>query len=270
MSDFVPVIGLEIHAELLTKTKIFCGCESCFGGVPNTRVCPVCLGFPGTLPMLNERAVELAKKAGTLFFCKINENYRFDRKSYFYPDLPKGYQITQYDAPICSSGHAGDIRIKQIHLEEDAGKLLYNENGIEIDFNRAGVPLIEIVTMPDFRTPEEVEIFLRETRDRLREHEICDGKMEQGSFRCDVNISLCREGETALGVRCEIKNLSSIRGTKRAIIAEIERQSEILRSGGTVEAVTLRFDEKKRTVTPTRSKESGQDYRYFRDPDLLR
>ena len=264
MGEFTPVIGLEIHAELLTKTKIFCGCESKFGGKPNSRVCPVCLGFPGTLPRLNAKAVELAIKAGGLFGCDINKVSKFDRKSYFYPDLPKGYQITQFDTPICTNGRAGIVRIKQIHLEEDAGKLMHAGEGVsEIDFNRAGVPLIEIVTEPDFRNGEEVADFLNDTRTRLRNELISDCKMEQGSFRCDVNISLKESG-----VRCEIKNLSSIRGTKRAIQAETERQSEILRAGGVIEAVTLRFDEKKRTVTPMRKKEEGADYRYFREPDL--
>ncbi len=268
----VPVIGLEIHAELLTKTKIFCSCENKFGNKPNTLVCPICSGMPGALPSLNKYSVELAVKAGIVLNCKINNKSSFDRKNYFYPDLPKAYQITQFYHPICTDGNVKindkNIRIERIHLEEDAGKLIHNNKYSVIDFNRCGVPLIEIVTMPDFRSADEVCDFIRLISSRMKYAGICDSKLEQGSLRVDVNISMMEENSLKFGKRAEIKNLNSLKSIKQAIEFEIQRQTQLLENGKDVLVETRRFDEKTGTTVFMRAKETKGDYRYFPEPDL--
>ncbi len=270
---YIPVIGLEIHAELLTESKIFCSCPNLFGGEANERVCPVCMGFPGTLPSLNKKVVELAIKAGLVTDCKINKRSTFDRKNYFYPDLPKAYQITQARIPICENGHIklGDTkyRIERIHIEEDAGKLIHdNKKGVSYpDYNRCGVPLIEIVTKPDFSDKEEVREFVEELLCRLKFAGVCDGKLEQGSLRVDVNISLKEEGSATLGTRAEIKNLNSYKFIGKAIDYEIKRQSDILDKGEKVKRETRRFLDNGTTVA-IREKEEESDYRFFPEPDI--
>lgn len=266
----ITVIGLEIHAELLTKTKIFCGCKNEFGGEANERVCPVCTGFPGTLPKLNKEAVLLAVKAGKALGCKINNYSAFDRKNYFYPDLPKAYQITQFAYPICGNGEitvdGKPFRITRIHLEEDAGKLIHGEKTSKIDYNRCGVPLIEIVTEPDFRSAEEVCRFVEEVALRLKYCDICSSRLEQGALRVDVNISVMSENAEVFGTRTEIKNLNSYKAVKKAIEYEAGRQTDIIKNGGSIMRETLRFDGEK-TIS-MRSKESAADYRYFPEPDI--
>lgn len=266
----IAVIGLEIHAELLTKTKIFCGCENAFGGGENERVCPICLGLPGTLPKLNKEAVYLAVKAGKALGCEINNYSAFDRKNYFYPDLPKAYQITQFEYPICGKGKVRigekSYGITRIHLEEDAGKLIHEGNISKADYNRCGVPLIEIVTEPDFSSGEEAAAFTEEIAQRLKYCDVCDSRMEQGSLRADVNISVMAKGADKLGERTEIKNLNSYKSIKKAIEYETERQIRVIKSGGKIIRETLRFDGEK-TIS-MRSKESAADYRYFPEPDL--
>ena len=268
----IPVIGLEIHAELLTKTKIFCSCENKFGNEPNTLVCPICSGMPGTLPSLNKACVELGAKAGLILNCKINNKSSFDRKNYFYKDLPKGYQITQFYNPICYDGivkiNDRNIRIERIHLEEDAGKLIHNDDYSVIDLNRCGVGLIEIVTMPDFHSADEVTEFIKLISLRMKYSNICDAKLEQGSLRVDVNISLKRENSLKFGQRAEIKNINSLKSIKQAIEYEIKRQTEILSKGGQILAETRRFDERTGTTVFMRTKETKGDYRYFPEPDL--
>ena len=270
--NFIPVIGLEIHAELLTKTKIFCSCENKFGEEPNTLVCPVCTGMPGTLPVLNKNAVELAIKAGLILDCKINNYSSFDRKNYFYPDLPKSYQITQFYHPLCGNGHIEindkKIVIERIHLEEDAGKLLHDKDISIIDYNRCGVPLIEIVTAPDFRSADEVCDFVREISLRLKYADICDSKLEQGSLRVDLNISVMEENQNSFGTRAEIKNLNSLKSIKQAIEYETERQSSLVQNSQKVLLETRRFDEKTGTTISMRPKETKGDYRYLPEPDL--
>ena len=269
---FIPVIGLEIHAELSTKTKIFCSCENKFGEAPNTLVCPVCSGMPGTLPVLNKSAVELAIKAGLVLDCKINKKSSFDRKNYFYPDLPKAYQITQFYHPICESGFVfknnKKINIERIHLEEDAGKLIHNKNTSIIDYNRCGVPLIEIVTAPDFNSANEVCDFINEICLRFKYADICDGKLEQGSLRVDVNISVMKENSTTLGTRAEIKNLNSLKSIIKAIEYETKRQTELLEKEISFDVETRRFDENTGTTVSMRKKESIGDYRYMPEPDI--
>lgn len=271
---YIPVIGLEIHAELMTETKLFCGCPNTFGADENTMICPYCSATPGTLPLLNKNAVSLAVKAGLALDCKINNCSAFDRKNYFYPDLPKGYQITQFERPICTDGfieiNEKKFRINNIHIEEDAGKLIHdNEKGTSsADYNRAGVPLIEIVTEPDFSTVEEVRSFVEQIALRLKYTGVCDSKMEQGSLRVDVNISVMPENSKILGTRAEIKNLNSIRSITRAIEYEIKRQSEIINKGKSVIRETRRFDENTGTTFSMRTKESLDDYRYFPEPDI--
>ena len=268
---YIPVMGLEIHAELLTNSKVYCSCENTFGGEVNNRVCPVCSGMPGTLPVINKEVVTFAVKAGISLDCHINEYSAFDRKNYFYPDLPKAYQITQFEYPICSDGHVEvcgrDIRINRIHIEEDAGKLIHEDVSLA-DFNRCGVPLIEIVTEPDFRTIEEVQQFVKEVALRLKYAGVCDARLEQGSLRVDVNISIMPEDSDEFGVRAEIKNLNSVKSIGRAIEYEIKRQTEILEKGESVKQETRRFDEKNGATNALRSKEDGHDYRYFPEPDI--
>ncbi len=275
---YVPTMGLEIHAELLTESKIFCGCSAAFGGEPNTRCCPVCSGMPGTLPVLNRRAVEYIVRAGYAMNCDISRFTKWDRKNYFYPDLPKAYQISQMPRPVCTDGYVDitvdgqekRIRIERIHLEEDAGKLIHDEGrGISFaDYCRCGVPLIEIVTKPDLHSAAEVTEFFGQVKLLLKYAGICDCRMEQGSIRCDINISLAPEGSDVLGTRTELKNLNSMRAAQRAIAAEISRQAEILEDGGTVVQETRRFDDGAGVTVAMRSKEDAQDYRYFPDPDI--
>jgi aspartyl-tRNA(Asn)/glutamyl-tRNA(Gln) amidotransferase subunit B len=272
------VVGLEVHAQLLTRTKLFCGDSAAFGGEPNTHVSPVTLGYPGALPRLNRTAVEFAIKMGLACHSEIERNNYFARKNYFYPDLPKGYQISQHTTPICKGGRVNirtaagqrDILLNRIHLEEDAGKSLHDvEPGYtSIDLNRAGVPLIEIVTEPDLRSAEEAYAFLTELRKILRYLDICDGNMEEGSMRCDANVSVRLKGETALGTKVEVKNLNSIRNVRRAIEFEARRLIGLVEKGLPVQQQTRSFDAANGTTFPLRTKEEANDYRYFADPDL--
>lgn len=275
--NYQTVIGLEIHAELLTASKIFCSCSTAFGSKPNTQICEVCIGLPGALPVLNEKAVRLAVTAGLALGCEITENCRFDRKNYFYPDLPKGYQISQLYLPICRNGHieidtdAGkkEIRIREIHMEEDAGKLIHGKNGeTHIDYNRCGVPLIEIVTEPDFSSAEEAAAFLTELKKILLFTGVSDCKMEEGSLRADVNLSVKPENSEALGTRTEMKNLSSFRAVQKAIIYESERQIKELEHGNSIIQQTRRWDEDRNVSLPMRTKEEANDYKYFPEPDI--
>jgi aspartyl-tRNA(Asn)/glutamyl-tRNA(Gln) amidotransferase subunit B len=277
--DIEAVIGLEVHAELLTRAKIFCGCSAAFGGQPNTNVCPVCLGMPGVLPVLNRRVVEFAIRAGLATGCRIAERSRFARKNYFYPDLPKGYQISQYELPICIGGKVeilldGEPRtvgLTRIHMEEDTGKNIHDAHGDAslVDFNRCGVPLLEIVSEPDMRTVEEAGAYLRTLRSILQYLEICDGNMEEGSFRCDANVSVRPRGTTPLGTKVEVKNMNSFRAVEKAIAFEIDRQSEALRTGEKLRQETRLWDADREETRPMRSKEQAHDYRYFPEPDLL-
>jgi aspartyl-tRNA(Asn)/glutamyl-tRNA(Gln) amidotransferase subunit B len=272
------VMGLEVHAELLTKTKLFCACTTAFGGEPNTHVCPGCAGMPGTLPVLNRAVVESAVRLGLALNCTIAEECGFDRKNYFYPDLPKAYQVSQLYEPICTDGFMeveadGEIkriRIKQIHIEEDAGKLVHDPRSGKtfMDFNRSSVPLLEIVSQPDFRKASEVLAYLEKLREILIYLGICDGKMQEGSLRADVNLSVRPAGDGELGVRTETKNLNSFKAIGRAIEAETARHIDILESGGTVVQETRRWDDDAGESYGMRSKENAQDYRYFPDPDL--
>lgn len=270
---YQAVIGLEIHSELLTRSKVFCTCENTFGGEINTRVCPICSAFPGTLPTINREAVELAVRAGLVLNCTISNYTTFDRKNYFYPDLPKAYQITQLENPICTSGYMDleggkSVRINNIHIEEDAGKLSHNGDISLADYNRCGVPLIEIVTEPDFSTAEETCEFVRKLALRLKYADICDVKMEQGSLRVDVNISVMPINSNTLGTRAEIKNLNSFKSITNAIKYETNRQIKILDSGCKVERETRRYNEEKGITESLRAKEDIQDYRYFPEPDI--
>ena len=270
------VIGLEIHAELSTQTKVFCTCSAEFGGDPNTHICPVCTGQPGALPIINRAAVEYAVRAGLAFGCDINRYSRFDRKNYFYPDLPKAYQISQLDLPLCINGKVElstgtTVRINRIHLEEDAGKLLHDDYHGQswADYNRCSVPLIEIVTEPDMKSPEEAAEFVSKVGLYLKYLNVCDAKMQEGSIRADVNISIKEQDSDVLGERAEIKNLNSFRAIQRAIEYEVERQTEIVNGGGRVEQETRRFDDMTGTTSSMRSKENANDYRYFPEPDVL-
>jgi|WetSurMetagenome_2_1015567.scaffolds.fasta_scaffold06610_7 aspartyl-tRNA(Asn)/glutamyl-tRNA(Gln) amidotransferase subunit B len=276
-AEFETVIGLEVHAQLVTKSKVFCSCPAVYGGAPNTQTCPVCLGLPGALPVLNAEAVSMAILMGLATGCRIAPRSVFARKNYFYPDCPKNYQISMYDKPLCEEGRLefeldGEIRgvaLERIHLEEDAGKLLHaEEGGSLVDFNRCGVPLIEIVSKPEIRSAEEASRYLIALRQLLRYLGICDGNMEEGSLRCDVNISLRRPGE-ALGTKTEIKNLNSFKAVEMGIRFEIERQAGVLRSGGRIEQVTNLWDSGQKKLLTMRSKEYAHDYRYFPEPDLL-
>ena len=262
------VIGLEVHARLLTRTKIFCGCTIVFGAAPNTNVCPVCLGYPGALPVLNARAVELAARMALATGCTVHPRSLFARKNYFYPDLPKGYQISQFDQPLATGGKVHGVRIRRIHMEEDAGKLLHARDASLVDLNRAGAPLIEIVSEPDISSSEEAISYLTRLRQILMYTEVCDGNMEEGSLRCDANVSVRRKGEP-LGTRTEIKNLNSFRFLGRAVDHEIDRQIQILESGGRIDQETRLFDVPTGETRVMRSKEEAHDYRYFPDPDLF-
>ncbi len=274
---YKTTIGLEIHCELLTKSKIFCSCKNEFGNEPNTNVCPVCMGMPGTLPSINKEALKLAARAGFATDCTVNRCCEFERKNYFYPDLPKAYQITQLKHPICQNGYIelGNkkrVRINRIQIEEDAGKLIHIEDeDISLaDYNRCGVPLIEIVTEPDMNSADEVLEFVEKIALIMKYADVCDAKMEEGSLRVDVNISISPINSNILGTRAEIKNLNSFRSIARAIEYEVERQSKILDEFGVVIQETRRFDEKMGKTYAMRSKEEAQDYRYFTEPDILR
>lgn len=280
LSDkYEAVIGLELHAQLLTSSKAFCSCSTKFGLPPNTNVCPVCLGMPGTLPVLNKKVVEFAVKLGLATNCKIRRYSIFARKNYFYPDLPKGYQISQYEEPICYDGYVEielkegvkkKIRLRRIHMEEDTGKSIHDQDiDTLIDINRCGVPLLEIVTEPDIRTPQEAALYLAKIRQLVQYLDICDGNMEEGSLRCDANVSVRLKGETKLGTKTEVKNMNSIKNVEKALEYEINRQIQILESGGTIIQETLLWDASTGIVKPMRSKEEAHDYRYFPEPDLV-
>lgn len=276
-------IGIEIHAELLTKSKVFCSCPVQFGAPPNTLTCPVCLGLPGALPVLNKRAVEYAILTALALNCKVNRNAIFHRKNYFYPDLPKNYQISQYDTPIGIQGYLEietsngrkRIRIRRVHLEEDTGKLIHSGGRITgsdmsfIDFNRSGVPLLEIVSEPDISSPEEAKEYLTNIRDILVFLGVCDGKMEEGSMRCEANVSIRPKGSEKLGTKTELKNINSFRAVERALQYEIERQIDIVSKGKEVIQETRHWDEKNERTIGMRSKEEAHDYRYFPEPDLV-
>ncbi len=279
MSEYEAVIGIEMHAELSTKTKIYCGCINEFGGEINTHCCPVCTGMPGTLPVLNEKVVEYAIKAGCALNCSIAELSKQDRKNYFYPDLPKAYQISQFDIPLCADGYVDiplesgtkRIGITRIHIEEDAGKLLHDASDTDslVDFNRCGVPLIEIVSEPDLRSSEEARVYLETLRSILQYIDVSDCKMQEGSIRCDVNVSIRPKGQKEFGVRSEMKNVNSFRGAIRGIEYEIARQTALLEAGEQVVQETRRWDDGKGESVSMRSKEEAQDYRYFPEPDLM-
>lgn len=280
MVEYEAVIGLEVHAQLKTKSKIFCSCPTDFGAEPNQQVCPVCLGMPGVLPVLNKTALEYGIKCGIALNCTISAQSKFDRKNYFYPDLPKAYQISQYDQPVCCNGYlmVGDrkIRILRAHLEEDAGKLvhagaagLHGSDYSLADYNRSGVPLLEIVSEPDLRSPDEAREYLTELRTILRYLDVCDGNLEEGSFRCDANVSIRPVGEEKLGTKAEIKNMNSFKAVQRAIQSEIERQKQVIGKGERVVQETRLWNEATQSTFSMRSKEEAHDYRYFPEPDLL-
>lgn len=283
MTQYITVIGLEVHAELKTKTKAFCSCSTEFGGLPNTHVCPVCLGMPGALPVMNRQMVDFAIKAGLALNCEIQKFNKFDRKNYFYPDLAKNYQISQLYRPICLGGYIdinvdGEdkrIGVTRIHMEEDAGKLVHSGASIStsdssaVDYNRAGVPLIEIVSEPDMRSAAEARAYMENLKAILEYTEVCDCKMQEGSLRCDANVSIMPVGAKEFGTRAEIKNLNSFRALERAINYEVERQKEILEDGGHVVQETRTWDEANGMTLSMRSKEEAHDYRYFPEPDLV-
>ncbi len=279
MSDYEAVIGLEVHAEMLTQSKIFCGCSAKFGAPPNENTCPLCLGLPGVLPVLNRRVVEFAIKAGLATQCEIAPVSRWARKNYFYPDLPKGYQISQYELPICVGGRIDievdgqpkAVRLTRIHMEEDTGKNIHDQHGDAslVDYNRSGVPLLEIVSEPDIRSPAEAGAYLRKLRTILQYLEVCDGNMEEGSFRCDANVSVRPRGAATLGTKAEVKNMNSFRAVERALEYEIRRQTDLVRNGERVSQETRLWDADREVTRAMRSKESAHDYRYFPEPDLL-
>ncbi|MEE8311841.1 MAG: Asp-tRNA(Asn)/Glu-tRNA(Gln) amidotransferase subunit GatB [Candidatus Binatia bacterium] len=273
------VIGLEVHIQLKTNTKLFCGCSAAFGAGPNEHTCPVCLGMPGVLPVLNQRAVDYAIRAALATGCEINPHSRWARKNYFYPDLPKAYQITQYEQPYCEhgeitvavDGETRKIRLTRIHMEEDAGKSIHDAHAdfSHVDLNRAGVPLLEAVSEPDIRAATEASAYLRKMRSIVRYLDICDGNMNEGSMRCDANVSLRKRGTEAYGTRTETKNLNSFRAVEKAINYEIERQARVLNEGGTIDQETRLWDPDRGVTRTMRSKEEAHDYRYFPEPDLL-
>jgi len=277
--EYEAVIGLEVHAQLLTESKIFCGCSTKFGAAPNHHTCPVCTGMPGVLPVLNQRVVEFALRATLATHCRVAQTSRWARKNYFYPDLPKGYQISMYELPIAQHGyvditvnkHSKRVGLTRIHMEEDAGKSIHDAHSDAslVDLNRAGVPLLEIVSEPDMRSPEEAGAYLRSLRTILQYIEVCDGNMEEGSLRCDANVSIRPRGSTALGTKVEIKNLNSFRAVEKALHYEIKRQHEALTTGERVSQETRLWDADREATRSMRSKESAHDYRYFPDPDLL-
>ena len=279
MSDYETVIGLEVHAQLKTRSKIFCSCSTQFGNDPNTNTCPICTGMPGVLPVLNKRAVEFAVKMALALDCRVNERSVFARKNYFYPDLPKGYQISQYEEPLAEHGHIKilaqnqekDVGITRIHMEEDAGKSIHSHSeGLSyVDLNRTGVPLMEIVSEPDMRSPEEAAAYLKALRSILRYLDISDGNMEEGSFRCDANVSIRPRGKDELGTRTEIKNLNSFRNVQKALEYEVSRQMDILEDKEEVIQETRLFDPDRGITVSMRGKEEAHDYRYFPDPDLV-
>ncbi len=274
---YEPVIGLEIHVQLRTRTKMFCGCELSFGEQPNTRTCPVCLGLPGTLPVTNAEAVHYGLMIGMALGCEPAPRSIFHRKNYFYPDLPKGYQISQYDIPLARDGKLGDVRIHRVHLEEDAAKLvhvgasgrIHSAEASVVDFNRGGTPLVEIVSEPDIRSAAEAAEWLRLLRVTLRQLGVSDVNMEEGSLRCDANVSLRPQGEATYGVKTELKNMNSFRFIERGVDAEIARQEAILRDGGRIEQETLHYDVRSGAISSLRSKEEAHDYRYVPEPDLV-
>jgi len=277
--NYEVVIGVEVHAQLRTQSKMFCGCGTAFGRAPNSQTCPVCLGLPGSLPVINKTAVEMAVRAGLALNCTIRSQNRFARKNYFYPDLPKGYQISQYEAPICEHGWieiaAGGakkrVRVRRAHLEEDAGKNLHGAGAGRslVDLNRAGTPLLEIVTEPDMRSADEVVAYLKALRDILMYLEVCDGNMEEGSFRCEPNLSLRPVGQREYGVKVELKNINSFKFVKDAIEYEIKRQTKVLNEGGTITQETRLWNLDRGETAVMRTKEEAHDYRYFPDPDLV-
>ncbi len=277
MNDEI-IIGLEVHVQLKTKSKLFCGCSTEFGAEPNENTCPICLGWPGTLPVLNRRAVEFGMLAALSLNCEINEDIKFDRKNYFYPDLPKAYQISQYDMPLAEEGlveveldgGTSEVGIERLHLEEDAGKLVHSEAGAEsyVDYNRTSVPLAEIVTKPDITSPEQAEVFLRSLKQRMEYLGVSDCNMEEGSLRCDANLSV-RTPEGELGTKTEVKNMNSFKGVKKALAYEARRQKKLLSSGGEVVQETRLWDEAEEVTREMRSKEAAHDYRYFPEPDLV-
>jgi aspartyl-tRNA(Asn)/glutamyl-tRNA(Gln) amidotransferase subunit B len=277
MPDFEPVIGLEIHVQLSTRTKMFCGCELSFGDPPNTHTCEVCLGLPGALPVVNEQAIHYGLMIGLALGCDLAPQSIFHRKNYFYPDLPKGYQISQYDEPLCRGGRLGDVRIHRVHLEEDAAKLvhigtsgrIHGAGRSVVDFNRGGTPLVEIVTEPDLRSAEEAADWARLLRATLRRLGVSDVNMEEGSLRCDANVSIRPVGTRELGTKTELKNMNSFRFLERGIRAEIARQEGLLKAGGEIEQETLHYDPTSDAITSLRSKEEAHDYRYFPEPDLV-
>lgn len=280
--EFETVIGLEVHTELKTASKIFCGCTTEFGGEQNTHVCPVCLGLPGVLPVLNEKVLEFAIRTGIALNCTISPYSKFDRKNYYYPDLPKNFQTSQYDLPICEHGYLDievngqtkRIGITRVHMEEDAGKLVHsgtisNSEYALVDYNRTGVPLLEIVSEPDIRTPEEAKAYLEKIKSILSYIDVSDCKMEEGSLRCDANISLRPVGQAEFGTKAEIKNVNSFKAVQRALEYEVERQTEVLEEGGRVIQETRTWDDARGVTLSMRNKEQAQDYRYFPEPDLV-
>jgi aspartyl-tRNA(Asn)/glutamyl-tRNA(Gln) amidotransferase subunit B len=274
---YEPVIGVEIHAQLATRTKIFCGCSTEFGVLPNVNVCPVCLGMPGVLPVLNEEVVNLAIRGALAVNAKISSLSRFARKSYFYPDLPKGYQISQYEESFASDGYVDielggklkRIRIGRMNLEEDAGKSVHHSAKTLVDFNRCGVPLLEVATLPDMRSPEEAVLYLRAVRKLFQYTDVCSGDMEKGHFRCEPNVSVRPLGSEEFGTRTELKNLNSLKAVERGLRFEIERQMALLERGDRVIQETLLWNEKEEKAAPMRAKEEAEDYRYFIEPDLV-